>query len=98
LLVWGGWVIGIVRVIEMNPEEEGTLVILTQPSQGAIYDHYRSPFDGLVAVHTMRAQVKTGIINIKPAVEARSGTIARVEYQGTDKCRGVVSPPVKNGG
>ena len=91
LFEWRRRVVGVVRIVEVNPEKERRVFELTEPAERMVDDHAGAPFDGLVAIRTMAAKVEARVIDVKPAIEAGSGAVERVEDQRGHEGSGVVA-------
>src|SRR5262252_6733136 len=98
LFEWRGWIVGIVRVIEMKPQEKRPVRQLTQPRERAIDDIAGPSLNRLVAVRAMTTQVETGVVDFESAIEAGRGAIEGIENQRTDKGARVVALGVQQVG
>jgi hypothetical protein len=85
-------VIGIMRVVQMNPEKEGFVRNLAEPSQGMLHHNLGSPLHRLVAIRAVAAQVKTRVIDVEAAIKSRGGSVQRIKHQRRHKRSRLVSP------
>ena len=46
---------------------------------------------GLVAIRSVTAHVKSGVVDLEPAVEPRRRAVQRIENQRADECAGVIA-------
>ncbi len=72
-------IVRIMRVVEMNPQEERPVRQLAKPRERMIHNIAGAAFDRLVAVSAMAPQVESGIVDFESAIEARSGPIERIK-------------------
>ena len=91
LLVGRRRVIGIVRVVQMDPEEKWSIGNLAEPSQGVLDHNLGAPLHRLVAISAAAAQVKAGVVQVKAAIESRRSAVQRIENQRSHKRSGMVS-------
>lgn len=91
LLVGRRRVVGIVRVVKMDPEEEWSIGNLAEPSQGVLDHDFGAPLHRFVAVSAVAAQVKARVIDVEAPVKSGSRAIQRIENQRSHKRAGVVS-------
>jgi hypothetical protein len=83
----------VVRVIEMQPDEERPLPATAQPAQRAVGNILRPPFHALVAIFAGLALVKIGVIQVEPTLET-GGRRCGIENIGSKERRGVVAASV----
>src|ERR1700674_364287 len=83
-------IIRVMGIVEMQPDEKRPLLVTAQPAQGAVGNVLRAPLDALVPVFSRLALVKIRVIQVKAALEARSGR-RRIENIGGKKCRCVIA-------
>src|SRR5579872_3867579 len=89
-------IVGIVGVIEMDPEKERSTRAGLQPRKRAI-DHDRSsPLYAIVTVFTRPAAVKIGIVSVESAIEPWDCRALWVEDLRSDDSGGVIPPLVKD--
>ena len=80
-LEWRRRIVGVMRIVQMHPQEERPIGHLAEPSQGVIYHHRGAPLDRLVAVGAVAAQPKTRVINVEAAIKSRRSAVQRIENQ-----------------
>ncbi len=95
-LVRLGWIVGIVGVVQMDPNKEWTPRMFADPRQRMGYNSPSSALDGAVAILSGSVVVEAGIVEIKAAVEARSVGRLWLENDGTDECRRVITVLTQN--
>src|SRR6266403_6290175 len=89
-------IIGVVRVVEMHPDEERPLVVCGQPLQRVSDDFAAAAFNRLVTVFSLAPSVEAGIVEVKSALKTGSRPCSWAEDQRADKRRGVISVTSKD--
>src|SRR5208282_2510068 len=80
-------IIGVVGIVEMQPDEEWPLLMMAQPPESAVGNILSPPLHALVAVFSWLAHVEVGVIDVKPTLKA-GGRRCRIENVGPNKrCR-----------
>ena len=74
-------IVGIVRIVEMEPEKEGARATLFEPSLGSSHNLVSPAFDALVPVLS-RTAVEAGIVEIEATIETRRGSLNRIKDYG----------------
>ena len=64
---------------------------LAKPGEGMIHHQTGPSFDRLVAISTVAAQVKTGIINVKASIKTWCGAVERIKNQRSYKRSSLIS-------
>src|SRR4029077_18732104 len=84
-------IVGVMRIIKMYPHKEWTPRMLAQPCQ-RMRHHFAAPaLRRAVAIFSRVPGAETGVVGIKPPVEAGSKPRAWVKDDRADKRSGVIS-------
>src|SRR4029077_1372227 len=91
-VVWRRRIVGRVRVVQMNPNEERGWPAFAEPGDRVLHHVSRATLDGVVAalIRTMFGS-EAGVEEIEPSVEPRRHAGFWIEDERTDEGPGVVS-------
>src|ERR1035438_6309562 len=95
-LVGFRWIVGIMRVVEMNPNEKWAFRMLGQPGQRMPHNFCPATLCSAVTVFAGTFAVKPGIVSIKAPVKTRSVGGMRFEDNCAYKRRRLISVRTKN--
>ena len=86
------------RIVEMDPDEERTAWVLAQPGESVGHHYTPASPGGTVMVLSRSGHVKAGIVGVKSPVKADAESLARVENNGANEGRCVISVGLQNCG
>src|ERR1700676_78881 len=66
-------IVGIVSIIEMQPDEKWPLLVMAQPSQGPVSNVFSAAFNALVAILARLTLMEIGVIHVEATLKAWSG-------------------------
>src|SRR5260370_5952751 len=89
LQVRGRWLVGIVRIVQVYPDEVRSGTVFLEPSFGVRDDFHTAALDASPALFSFSLGGKV-IVEIEAAIESGSKRVA-VENHGSDESRGLVA-------
>src|SRR5439155_16976686 len=93
-----GRIVGIVRIVKVQPHEKRPRRSAVQPSQRLV-DHLVSPtLNAFVPVFSLTAPVKSGIVNVEAAVKTGGSMALGIEDVGANEGGGTIAAAVENVG
>ena len=87
----GGRIIGIVRIVEMHPNEERALGMFAHPIQRTTHHIFCPALYRLVTIGATGAHAESRAVHIETSIKTGRSAIQRIEYQGPYKRRRLVA-------
>src|ERR1041384_3132922 len=91
-----GWIVGVVRIPQVEPQEKGATLLLVEPFERVSQGHFAAALHRSLAALAGLLPVKACVVDIEAALESGGKPIFRIEDDATDKCPCVIALGVQN--